>query len=94
MALDPRRVLAQIDLGDGLIRVSTIFLGLDHRFYGRGPPLLFETMTFGADPTARIHARTSTYAEAWQQHRAAVVAAMKLIAASEAIMTKALLAPR
>ena len=28
-----------------LFRVSTVFLGLDHRF-GRGPPLLFETMVF------------------------------------------------
>lgn len=26
-------------------RVSTVFLGLDHQF-GRGPPLLFETMVF------------------------------------------------
>jgi hypothetical protein len=29
----------------GDVRVSTIFLGLDHGF-GRGPPLLFETMAF------------------------------------------------
>ena len=29
------------------IRVSTVFLGLDYRFSGEGPPLLlFETMTF------------------------------------------------
>jgi hypothetical protein len=29
--------------------VSTIFLGLDHRFpgYPQGPPILFETMIFG-----------------------------------------------
>ncbi|MDX1247536.1 hypothetical protein GHK05_20720 [Sinorhizobium meliloti] len=26
-------------------QVSTVFLGLDHQF-GRGPPLLFETMAF------------------------------------------------
>jgi hypothetical protein len=26
--------------------VSTVFLGLDHRFCGGGPPLLFETMAF------------------------------------------------
>ena len=29
------------------IRVSTVFLGLDHRYWGKGPPLLFETMIFG-----------------------------------------------
>jgi hypothetical protein len=26
--------------------VSTVFLGLDHRFFGDGPPVLFETMAF------------------------------------------------
>jgi hypothetical protein len=26
--------------------VSTVFLGLDHRHFGRGPPLVFETMLF------------------------------------------------
>jgi hypothetical protein len=26
--------------------VSTVFLGLDHRFTGKGPPILFETMVF------------------------------------------------
>ncbi len=27
-------------------RISTVFLGLDHRFGGEGPPLVFETMVF------------------------------------------------
>jgi len=27
-------------------RVSTVFLGLDHRFVGDGPPVLWETMIF------------------------------------------------
>lgn len=27
--------------------VSTVFLGLDHRFVSDGPPILFETMVFG-----------------------------------------------
>ena len=30
------------------VRVSTVFLALDHR-YGSGPPLLFETMVFGGE---------------------------------------------
>jgi len=29
------------------IYVSTVFLGLDHRHFGDGPPILFETMVFG-----------------------------------------------
>lgn len=28
------------------VKVSTVFLGIDHQF-GDGPPLLFETMVFG-----------------------------------------------
>lgn len=32
----------------GFCSVSTVFLGLDHRLVGEGPPLLFETMTFAA----------------------------------------------
>ncbi len=31
----------------GQARVSTVFIGLDHRFSGEGPPVLFETMIFG-----------------------------------------------
>jgi hypothetical protein len=30
-----------------LINVSTVFLGLDHCFSGRGKPILYETMIFG-----------------------------------------------
>lgn len=33
------------DLGE--VSVSTIFLGLDHRFVGNGPPILWETLVFG-----------------------------------------------
>ena len=29
----------------GKIRISTVFLGLNHQF-GKGPPILFETMVF------------------------------------------------
>lgn len=31
----------------GLVRVSTVWLGLNHNFTGEGPPLIFETMVFG-----------------------------------------------
>src|SRR5215469_5778666 len=36
----------------GKYRVSTVFLGLDHRF-GKGKPILFETMIFLADAQRR-----------------------------------------
>jgi hypothetical protein len=31
----------------GMVRVSTVWLGLDHNFSGLGPPLIYETMIFG-----------------------------------------------
>jgi hypothetical protein len=40
------RIVAQTELGDGSITVSTVFLGLDHRMSGRGRPVLWETMVF------------------------------------------------
>ncbi len=40
------RKVAFTEIGD--IRISTVFLGLDHS-YGDGPPLWFETMTFGGE---------------------------------------------
>ncbi|QQX80814.1 hypothetical protein JK628_02780 [Shewanella sp. KX20019] len=29
------------------VRVSTVFLGLDHNWYDNGKPIIFETMVFG-----------------------------------------------
>ena len=40
------RIIAKDMIDD--VRVSTVFLGLDHSF-GDGPPLLFETMIFGGE---------------------------------------------
>jgi hypothetical protein len=48
------------------IRVSTVFLGLDHRF-GDGTPLLFETMVFGG-PNAGDTRRYETWDEAETGH--------------------------
>jgi hypothetical protein len=31
----------------GNAEISTVFLGLNHRYSDKGPPLLFETMIFG-----------------------------------------------
>jgi hypothetical protein len=51
----------------GSIRISTVFLGLDHNF-GGGPPLLFETMVFGGDLDQECE-RYSTWEEAEAGHR-------------------------
>ena len=45
MENDAARRVAQDEPAPG-IWVSTVFLGIDHRFIGDGPPILFETMTF------------------------------------------------
>ena len=48
------------------VRVSTVFLGLDHQ-WGNGPPLLFETMIFGG-PHDQNQRRYSTWGEAEDGH--------------------------
>jgi hypothetical protein len=63
------------------LRVSTVFLGLDHNWFGHGPPILFETMVFGADANATPGAdlfcrRYATKAEAEAGH-ALIVAAVR-----------------
>jgi hypothetical protein len=40
------RIIAQETIAQNWI--STVFLGIDHNFEMRGPPILWETMTFGA----------------------------------------------
>lgn len=40
------RILRQTRLEPDVL-VSTVFLGLDHRFSGKGDPLLWETLVFG-----------------------------------------------
>ena len=51
----------------GICRVSTIFLGLDHSYFG-GPPLLFETMAFWRGEHGAAQMRCSTWPEAEAQH--------------------------
>jgi hypothetical protein len=48
------------------VRVSTVFLGLDHSF-GRGEPLLFETMVFGG-PLDQEQDRYPTWNDAVRGH--------------------------
>lgn len=56
------------------VRVSTVFLGLDHRFYDNGPPLVFETMIFGG-PYDQYQDRHSSWDDAVLGHRRACLIA-------------------
>ena len=64
---DADRRIGETFLENGTVRVSTVFLGLNHSFSGE-TPILFETMIFGGDHsdlTARYHTRE----EAEQGHQ-------------------------
>lgn len=62
------RTVARTATEDGV--VSTVFLGMDHGF-GRGAPVLFETMVFGG-PMNDYCERYRTWAEAERGHRTVV----------------------
>lgn len=49
-----------VKTSEGPVDVSTVFLGLDHSFGGKGTPILYETMVFGGrmdDYQERYHTR-------------------------------------
>lgn len=48
------------------VKVSTVFLGMDHQF-GDGPPLLFETLIFGGEHDDNMQ-RYSTWPQAKKGH--------------------------
>lgn len=62
----------------GLVRTSTVWLGLDHSF-GTGPPLIFETMSFvkGTGWSERYFERYSTIEQAVAGHARAVKASRR-----------------
>jgi len=64
---DVRRV-AETTVGE--VRVSTVFLAIDHSFNSR-IPILFETMAFGG-PLDQEQERYATWAEAERGHAAMV----------------------
>lgn len=69
--------------------VSTIFLGLDHRFSDHGPPLVFETMVFvGGDGGAVLVERYSTWSDALIGHRAKVRELEGLATKADALLDK------
>lgn len=53
------------------IHVSTVFLGLDHRFVSEGEPILFETMIFGGEHN-EYQERYCTWEEAEAGHQRAL----------------------
>ena len=53
----------------GDVRVSTVFLGLDHSLTLDGPPVLWETMVFGGD-NDQYQQRYTSRAEAIEGHGA------------------------
>jgi hypothetical protein len=66
--VDPWRVdLTEI----GKVEISTVFLGLDHNYLRRGPPILFETTIFGGR-LDHSRNRCATWDEAKAMHAEAV----------------------
>lgn len=63
------RIVKQEDPIPG-VRVSTVFLGLDHSWNG-GPPVLWETMIFGG-PHDGYQDRYTSRAQAEKGHRRAI----------------------
>jgi hypothetical protein len=61
------RIVAKTQVGEQ--EVSTVFLGVDHNFHGKGPPILFETMIF---PECEYCVRSCTWEESETEHRIAV----------------------
>jgi len=68
------RQVAKTAINDD-VKVSTVFLGLDHSF-GDGPPLLFETMIFGGEHD-QYQERFETWEQAEVGHNVAVELASK-----------------
>lgn len=69
----------------GPLTVSTVFLGWDHRVFGVGPPLVFETMIIDGLDNA-YERRTSTWQFALSAHQEAVATAKAQLAAAEALI--------
>lgn len=65
-----RCICQDMDEGAGAarVRVSTVFLGVNHRFFGDGPPILWETMVFGG-PYDKLQRRYTSRDEAFKGHQ-------------------------
>lgn len=61
-----KRRVDYTNIGDE-VEVSTVFLGIDHRWDDKGPPLLFETLVFGGRLDGEMN-RYATWDEAERGH--------------------------
>ena len=69
---DGSRIVKQTWVGKHFC--STVFLGLNHRFFGEGPPILFDTMVFTpgtADSESMDRCSTWEQAEAMHEEHLA-----------------------
>lgn len=95
---DPRRVAST---ETATVWVSTVFLGTNHNWSGKGPPILFETMVFTKDEFPREYKgkikwhrddldtfRYSSWDDAETGHKAIVRRIQKLEADALADVTK------
>ena len=82
------RIVAKTEVAPG-VQVSTVFLGLDHNFFGDGPPLLFETMIFDDYEAGDHQWRYCTWEEAETGHNAAC----ELVRARIAILGSRIMSP-
>lgn len=65
--INNERHVAITEVAQG-VTVSTVFLGIDHRHFGKGPPILFETMVFNDYGDDGTQERYSTWEEAEAGH--------------------------
>jgi len=73
---DGNRIVEQTDIGN--VKVSTVFLGLDHSFT-KGVVILFETMVFGGEAD-EYQQRYQTWKEAVKGHKYACRMVLKTFA--------------
>ena len=64
------KVLARTELPNG-VRISTVWIGIDHSFLTEGLPMIFETMIFGENATQgdEYQERYATEEEALAGHK-------------------------
>jgi hypothetical protein len=79
-----RKVVGETFVGN--MRISTVFLGLDHNYRADGPPLVFETMVFRMDEgdPAEWQQRYATWDVAAAGHAECVEWAKEFTAEQEA----------
>lgn len=83
--------VAETTVGD--FWVSTVFLGLDHRFFGDGPPILFESMVFsekGDHASDESMMRYCSFHEALEGHNV-IVDSLRALHADSIEITNAML---